>query len=119
MANLLKAAQEWMDGQRRSHCTDTIAYTRGTDTVELAGTLGRSQHEIDDGNGALIRVDSVDWIFTSADLLPTFNEPAVGDRITEATGEVWMVTTFGVDPCWRYTDDFRHSLRVHTRRVEA
>ena len=48
--------------------------------------------------------------------------PRRGDRIRETQGTtafVYEVTAPGKEPCWRWSDPYRKTLRIHTKEVEA
>ncbi len=48
--------------------------------------------------------------------------PERGDRIQETHGTAtftYEVTAPGKEPCWRYSDPYRQTLRIHTRQIET
>jgi hypothetical protein len=85
--------------------------------------VGKTTFEVDDGYGVLVRHESRDFLMLAAHLLID-GEPLVperGDRIREAQGQttfVYEVTAPGKEPCWRYSDPYRKTLRIHTKQVE-
>jgi hypothetical protein len=105
---------------RHQHLTRSVTYRRGDVVVELAATIGRTVFEMDDGAGAVLRVESRDYIIRASDL--TLGSPLRGDRIVEAgDGQsfVYEVVPFGSEPCWRWSDPYRKTLRIHTKQVET
>lgn len=122
MTDLLETASRWLDDQRTRHLTRPVEYRRGTDAVALAATVGRTVFEQADEYGILHRTESRDYLVLTTDLVlggvPT--APRAGDRIRETDGEqvfVYEVMAPGNEPPWRYSDPYRRTLRIHTRRV--
>jgi hypothetical protein len=108
---------------RAQHLSRTVTYQRGDDSVEVAATVGRTVFEIDDGSGAAVQWESRDFLVPAADLVLAGEvvEPLPGDRIRETQGEkvyVYEVLAPGKEPCWRWSDPFRRTLRVHTKQVD-
>jgi len=47
--------------------------------------------------------------------------PQRGDRIRETQSTqvfVYEVVAPGDEPCWRYSDPYRRTLRVHTKQID-
>ena len=127
MADLLQKASAWLEDQRVKHMTQTVVYQRGSDTVELPATIGETVFQIDDGGGALLRIESRDYLILAVDLVlggppATSIQPRRGDRIRETVGTqvfVYEVVGPGDEPCWRWSDSYRQTLRVHTKQVDT
>jgi len=130
MADLLEQAAGWLDGMRAQHLSRRVVYSRGDDSVEVAATIGRTVFEIDDGSGAVVQWESRDFLIAAADLAMGGSpvEPQPGDRIWETAGGpstssgqekvlVYEVMAPGKEPCWRWSDPYRTTLRVHTKQV--
>jgi hypothetical protein len=122
MADLLQQASNWLEEKRTQHAAQTVRYVRGSQSVNLAATVGKTTFEVDDGYGVLVRHESRDFLVLSADLMldgaPTL--PERGDRVRETqAGQVFVyeVTAPGKEPCWRYSDAYRKTLRIHTSQV--
>jgi len=69
-------------------------------------------------------VQSRDFLIFTADLIldGSIVSPARGDQIRETVGDatfVYEVMAPGQEPPWRYSDDFRKTLRVHTKHVDT
>ena len=48
--------------------------------------------------------------------------PQRGDRVRETQGAtvfVYEVTAPGKEPCWRYSDAYRKTLRIHTKQIDT
>ena len=124
MADLLEQAAGWLDGMRAQHLSRRVVYSRGDDSVEVAATIGRTVFEIDDGSGAVVQWESRDFLIAAVDLVLAGEvvEPLPGDRIRETQdGKVYVyeVMAPGKEPCWRYSDPYRRTLRVHTKQEDV
>ena len=124
MADLLHQGAAWFDGQRHTHLTQTVSYQRGVDSVELAGTIGRTEFEQADEYGVLHRIETRDYIIRTADLLLAGERvlPKAGDQIREtdeAVTHVYEVMAPSGEPPWRYSDPHRIALRIHTKHVKT
>ena len=122
MADLLEQASDWLDGQRVAHLSKPVTYRRGDYSLEVAATVGRTVFEIDDGYGAIERFESRDFLIAAAELAVNGApfEPQTGDLIAETVGQqtlVYEVLAPGKEPCWRYSDPYRKTLRIHTKQV--
>ncbi len=122
MANLLEQGAAWLAGQLQTHASTRIEYQRDNDAVILQATIGKTEFEIDDGSGVLQRVESRDYLVTTAALRLAGVQtlPVVGDRIRETQGSrtfVYEVLAPGKEPHYRYSDPFRTLLRIHTKLV--
>jgi hypothetical protein len=85
-------------------------------------TIGKTTFELDDGYGVLVRHESRDFLVLAADLVlagvPVI--PQRGDRIEETQGDatfVYEVSAPAKEPCWRFSDAFRKTLRIHTKEI--
>lgn len=122
--NLLRQASDWLETRRGAWMAQPIVYEQGGGRIELAATIGRTEFEIDDGAGALVRVEARDFLVSAADLVlagaPVL--PDRGDRIRETGGDkvyVYEVMAPGGGVPWRWSDPWRRTLRIHTRQVET
>lgn len=125
MADLLEQGARWLDEQRHEHLTQTVTYRRGEASVELQATIGRTEHEVENGYGVLQKVETRDFLVRAEDLV--LNGSAVlpnrGDRIIESHGEaaltyeVMAPGTRSGSSHFKYADAYRHSLRIHTKHV--
>jgi len=124
VADLLQKASAWLEDQRTKFLTQSVVYQRGTDTTPVPATVGETVFQIDDGAGALLRVESRDYLIRAADLVLAGNAilPKRGDRIRETSGTqviVYEVVGPGDEPCWRWSDSYRQTLRIHTKQVDT
>lgn len=123
-ADLLQQASDWLEEKRTQHASRVVAYTRGAQSVDLPTTIGKTTFEVDDGYGVLVRHESRDFLVLAADLVLAAEQvlPQRGDRIRETQGQqvfVYEVTAPGKEPCWRYSDSFRKTLRIHTKQIDT
>ncbi len=126
MADLFQKASAWLEDQRTKFLTQTVVYQRppSPDTVEVAATIGTTVFQIDDGGGGLLRIESRDYLIRAADLVLGGLQvhPKRGDRIRETSGAqviVYEVLGPGDEPCWRWSDAYRQTLRIHTKQVDT
>ena len=122
MGNLLQTGAEWLADQLKAHASAGVVFVRGLDQVTVLATVGRTEFEIEDGSGAVQRIQSRDYLIQAADLVLGGSQalPEPGDRIHETQGDVtfvYEVLAPGNEPCWRYSDPHRKLLRVHTKHV--
>lgn len=122
MADLLDSASAWLDGMRARHMTRPVTYQRGESAVELAATVGRTLFETANEFGIVERTESRDFLIAAADLVLDGQsaQPRRGDRIREPSGGqvfVYEVMAPGNEPCWRFSDPYRRTLRIHTKQV--
>lgn len=119
MADLLEKASAWLQDQRARFLSRTVLYQRGTESVELAATIGRTTFEQADEFGIVHRHESRDYIVQASDLAFL---PRAGDRIREQVGdqtfvyEVMAPKQTGECP-WRFSDAYRRTLRIHTKLI--
>lgn len=122
MANLLEAGSSWLADQMKTHASVDVVYERGAEQVAVKATVGKTEFELDDGSGVVVRIQSRDYLIHAADLqlggAPTL--PVAGDRIRETQGGttfVYEVMAPGNEPHYRYSDAFRKLFRIHTKHV--
>ena len=122
MSDLLEKASNWLEEKRTQHASRVVTYARGVQSVDLPATVGKTTFEVDDGYGVLVRHESRDFLVLASDLVLDAEQvfPQRGDRIRETQGSqmfVYEVTAPGKEPCWRYSDAFRKTLRIHTHEI--
>ncbi len=118
MADLLQIGSDWLEQQRTRFASRLVTYQRADMLADVLATIGRTVFDLDDGAGAVIRVESRDYLILTADL--PFGLPQRGDRFREVQGDdafVYEVIGPGQEPCWRYSDAYRKTVRIHTKAV--
>jgi hypothetical protein len=104
--------------------TRTVIYQRGSMSVEVPATVGRTEFETVDEHGLVVRTESRDFLVL-ADHLVLDGEralPKPGDRISEPSGNlefVYEVMAPAGEPVYRYSDPYRKALRIHTKLIET
>ena len=118
--DLLAQGSAWLEDQRTRFMTRSVTYTRGSQTVTVAATIGKSTFDVADGDGAIIQLHTRDFLILAADLVLAGQRttPHVGDRIHDA-GVVFEVLAPGGEAPWRWSDPYRQTLRIHTKQVAS
>ena len=116
MSDLLGDALSWFQRQQRTVCAEAITYSRGSDSVAINATVGRSDiFASDEEAGVQFTDDMRDFIIDVADLV--LSESAVtpqrNDTITQGT-LTWTVLP-RIDVCFRYADPQRTAYRVYAK----
>lgn len=122
MGNLLQIGASWLADQMKTHASIDVLYERGVEQMPVKATVGKTEFELDDGSGVVVRVQSRDYLIQAADLVLGGSEtlPAAGDLIREPQGAktfVYEVMAPGDEPHYRYSDPYRKLLRIHTKHV--
>ena len=122
MADLLQQASAFVDRVRKANLAHTVTYCRGEQSVDVAATIGRTDFEGVDAYGAIERTESRDFLILAADLVLSGAAvlPEPGDRISEVQDEatyVYEVMAPARQPCWRWSDPYRRTLRIHTKET--
>ncbi len=119
MPDLMARAAEFIAAKLGAEMSRTVTYSRGSDTIALSATVGRSSFDVDDGHG-MLRYQTRDYIVRADALILAgiATLPRRGDRITESTrsGEVTAeVVSISGSPEWRPCDSSRVLIRIHTK----
>lgn len=122
MRDLLATAGAWLAAKRLEFMSQYVNYTRGVVTVQVRATIGRTIFEQIDSQGVVERTESRDFLIPAGDLVlnGAASLPVPHDRIAETQGAVtytYEVMAPGAEPCWRWSDPYRQTLRVHTKQV--
>lgn len=123
MANFFSTAASFASAAAKGNAGTSITYRRGTLSASLTATKGRSEFAELDNNGHLVRTESRDWLMEADDIVLGGRAvlPQRGDRIEETAGgtkHVYELMQFGDEPPWKYSDEERVRIRVHTREVD-
>ena len=99
-----------------------ITYSRGASDVELTVVVGRTPFEQVNESGVVTRFESRDFLIPAAELILDAEQtlPATGDQIREEVGDevhVYELLENDGKPHWHYSDQFRTTIRVHTKHV--
>lgn len=131
MSNLLADGFTWLEGQRHLFASSPVTYRRGASSVALSATAGTRMYEVEDGMGGAVSFESRDYLLRAVDLVigGVLVLPELGDTIEEVVGVVTYVyqvlspgtvpgSNSASEPPWRYSDDGRLTLRIHTKLVK-
>jgi len=113
MADLLRTGSQWLEQMRTSHCSSPVEYRRNGQAIEVQATFGRTRFEVADESGLTIQAQVWDFLI-GADVLDF--EPEPGDVIA-ANGRAYEVMNLAGDGCWRWSDPYRQTYRIHTKDV--
>ena len=124
MANLLQTGSDWLEEQRHSHLTLSVTYGRGSDSVTLDATIGRTVFESINDYGVIEKTVSRDYLIRASDLIldSVLTLPQRGDQVDEVDGSstyVYEVMAPGREPVYRYSDPYRKTIRIHTKHVDT
>lgn len=124
MVNLLQAGATWQAARLAEIAAVSVTLRRTGETdVTVSATPGRTPLEVDNGDGTSLRFESRDYLIEAADyaFAGTVTEPAEGDLILETISGVtrtYAVLPIPGESCWRYCDQNRVLIRVHTKLYE-
>ena len=125
MADLLKDAATWLAGQRKAHASQSVTYSRGAASVSLSATIGRRIDQVDRESGFHTETEDRDYLIDTADLVlsGSVTLPEPGDQIVEIDGDKQhtyeVMSPPGDEPHFRYSDNHRVTLRIHTKRIKT
>lgn len=113
MADLLRQGLQWLEQMRTAHGSSPVEYHRPPDAYPVNATYGRTGFEVADESGLTINAHVWDFLIL-ADALGLDPEP--GDVIV-ANGRRYEVMNLGGEGCWRWSDPYRQTYRIHTKDV--
>jgi hypothetical protein len=124
MADLLQQGSDWLEDMRSAHAARPVVYLRGTDALGVAATVGKTVFRLDKGYGLTERVEARDYLILGSSLALNGEAflPQAGDRIREISGDqafIYEVMAPGGEPCWRWSDPYRRTLRIHTKQIDV
>jgi len=115
MTDRLRQGSDWLEQMRTQHCSSPVTYRRDELTVAVNATFGRTSYEIADESGLTIGAHVWDFLILADDLSL---EPEPGDVIA-ANGRKYEAMNLGGERCWRWSDPYRGTYRIHTKDVGA
>ena len=54
MTDLIGDALAWLAGRQKTHTSQSVTYRRDSETVAVAATIGRTEHEVTLESGAVL-----------------------------------------------------------------
>lgn len=118
MADLLKSGAAWLAEARRSYMASAVTYSRGVLSKVVLATRGKTDLQVFDGEGNARQMETADFIMNTSDLVLGGQAvlPALGDRIAVG-GESYEVLGVPGMGHYRFCDQQKYSIRVHTKKV--
>ena len=115
---MLQQGMNWLESQRKIHLSVPVIYRRGSDFAEVQATIGKTVFKVTDDYGRYQHIESRDYLIGTSDLVlnETHIFPELGDEIIE-NGFIYEVMAPNNEPEWRYSDNFRLSLRIYTKLI--
>jgi len=55
--------------QLKAHASTEVVYQRGLEQVTVPATIGKTEFDVDDGSGAVLRIQSRDYLIHTSDLV--------------------------------------------------
>jgi len=115
VGNLLRQGSQWLEQMRTAHCSSPVGYRRPPDGIIVNATYGKTGFEIADESGLTIGSHVWDFLILADEL---GLEPEPGDVIA-ADGRRYEVMNLGGEGCWRWSDPYRQTYRIHTKDIGA
>lgn len=122
MTDLLATGVAWLHQQREAKLVKSVTYCRGASQVTIDATKAKTDTQVVNAEGVEVRGQVDDWIIKPSELVidgvTVF--PQQGDRIRDTIDSQTVVYEVAKGPdgvAWRYTDNFRLAIRVHTVRA--
>ena len=114
----------WLAGQLKNHASVTVKYKRGVESVSVSATVGRSMFELVSAANVLTKLDVRDYLILADDLILSGSgiQPQAGDTIEETQVSIkhtYEVMSPGDEPLFRFADEFRTMLRIHTKEISS
>jgi hypothetical protein len=124
VADLLETGLAWLGDQLKQHASRSVTYVRGTDSVVVQATPGKTEFEQADAHGLKTISETRDYLIQVADLVVAGVQilPERGDQIRDTYGEtvhVFEATPVGSEPPFRFADPYRTVLRIHVREIDT
>jgi hypothetical protein len=115
VVDLLQQGSQWLGQMRVAHCSSPVEYRRPPDAYTVNATFGRTGFEVADESGLTINGRVWDFLVLADEL---GLEPEPGDVIA-ADGRRYEVMNLGGQGCWRWSDPYRQTFRIHTKDIGA
>jgi len=115
MGDLLRQGARWLEQMRTAHCASPVTYRRDGVELNVQATFGRTAFEIADEGGLTIQAQVWDFLVL-ADELAVLGTPQGGDAIVTG-GRQYEVMDLAGEGCWRWSDPYRTSYRIHTKDI--
>ena len=84
-------------------------------SLEVRAVLGSTKWDLQNDSGAMFEIRSRDFVFKTSDLGII---PSTGDYIIWEGVNYYLLSDNG-EPLWRYTDQLKQAIRVHTKDKDS
>ena len=111
--NMLADASSWLAGKLKAHASSEVEYRRDAETFTVQAVFGKTDYEVQDESGLRIGGFVCDFLILADEL---GLKPEVGDVIA-AHGRKYEILDLGADGCWRWSDPYRTTMRIHTKDI--
>jgi hypothetical protein len=120
--DLLRTANEWLQKTRKAYAASPVTYQRVSASASFPASYGRAEYTVTGSEGFTAVFESWDFLVDAADLEldGETTAPKVGDRVIVGElddGLVYEVVNVPGGKCWRWSDSFQRTYRVHTKYV--
>jgi hypothetical protein len=121
MPDMLKQGLQWLAQQRTRHMASEVTYQRGGQSVMVQATIGRTEYDVTDSAGASLTTHVMDFLILADDLVD-LHPPRRGDLILVpgpglSSHQQYEVLDLPAQGCWRWSDPYRTTLRIHTKDI--
>ncbi|OQA32845.1 MAG: hypothetical protein BWY57_01651 [Betaproteobacteria bacterium ADurb.Bin341] len=119
MGNLLQEALQFLDAKRRGHMAQEVAYKRGADSAVVLATFGKTAYQVEASEGITVGAEVVDFLISASDLVIQDQaiQPKYGDQIIVSGQGIYEVLDLPGVGCWRYSDPYQTTYRIHTKKI--
>ncbi len=111
MVDVLQRGSDWLERMRLAHLSSPAEYRRTSGTVAIRATCGRTAPEFAGDAGPSIGAHGWDFLVAALELGAP---PEPGDEIV-FQGRRHEVMDIPGEGCWRWSDPFRRTYRIHTK----
>ena len=121
MSTLMQRGLTMLSRMAPAAAGGTIVYSRGSDSVSIEATYGRSEFTSERDGVVTVEANDRDFAFQLDDLVlgGVAATPVRGDRITDAEGRLFEVLALAGAQIYRACDAEGTMVRVHTKRISA
>lgn len=119
MSDLMQRSAAFLASARKTSLSRKVSYRRGElELWNVLSTRGRSQYEVTDANGTLLRVECRDELI-APEMLADFGRPQRGDLIVDGNFTLEVCPPAPGIPEWEWCSPFRTMYRIHTKAVRS
>ena len=113
MTDLLRQGSQWLEDMRTAHVSSPVEYRRDAQVLTVNATFGQTSFEVADESGLTVGSHVWDFLILAEEL---GFDPEPGDVIA-ANGRQYEVMNLSGEGCWRWSDPYRQTYRIHTKDI--